>query len=1018
MSHLSSILPSPSTSLIVKRVLDSNPLLESFGNAKTMRNDNSSRFGKYTQLQFSSGVLVGSECGVYLLEKSRVCGVGGGERGYHVFYQVLDAGEEVKREIGLEGMGGGDFEYVGGEGVGDVIEGETDSEKWKRTYAALQTIGITGDLLISFLKTLSVVLYLGNIKFSSDSSGEGSKVSSDLNRLAGLMEVDVEQLREKVTFRTMTARNDTYKVLLNPQAAKEGVDAFAKELYAKQFLWLVSKINEATSATVSERCGVIGLLDIFGFESFKVNRFEQLCINWCNEKLQQKFTVDVFRSVVQEYESEGIPLATIQFEDNVDVINLIEGRMGAISILNEECVRPKGSDASFVSKLYAMNKNQESDKASAILVQNKRFHSLQFSIQHYAGAVVYDATDFVRKNADTIPVDLVELSRTSFPQIANAFPPAPAPTSTSSRRGSSLIAGTVWSKFRTQLSDLMSDLAKTNTRYIRCIKPNSQKLPHVVDNESTIEQLRCAGVVAAVTISRAAFPNRLLISEVEARFSCLGKVSAVSDLLVAVLGDAEGFEIGATRVYFRTGVLEKLEELRLNKMGEFATKITAVGRMHLARSNFQTMRTGAVLLQALIRCRALESKFARYEVGIRQSPMKAASLLIQCAARSARSRKLLLFKKRAWAATKIRAQYLTSKDLRAFKVSRTAAVALQATMRRVVQQAKFKIALKESKEEKKLENQLIALQKKLAQEEEKRMLAEQRLQVQSASPRPPRPPRTSVDSDEVEQQFVDADGGSSSSGSQHALMHESGKMMEYLRKEVFKIRTQNTTLRTENERLKENNRRLMDANAAAGASFAALNQHSKQLSKNNGKYQQDLAAAKSREQARATQIVELKEELKMQKATYIAEVHSRLQYSKILSVIARTVEDRSDDAHLVDEVNAIVEDCENNYMSGPNGMTMDISKMKTPGRKKKRRSLGMTLGLVSPPPVGRDGESYEDETGVEAMFGNIGKGLRSIFGGGEEERENKNPQVRARGGGSGGGSGSGEDFTLHPFNEP
>ncbi|GMH97992.1 hypothetical protein TrST_g1244 [Triparma strigata] len=302
--------------------------------------------------------------------------------------------------------------------------------------------------------------------------------------------------------------------------------------------------------------------------------------------------------------------------------------------------------------------------------------------------------------------------------------------------------------------------------------------------------------------------------------------------------------------------------------------------------------------------------------------------------------------------------------------------------------AKFRVALKESQEEKKLENQLVALQKKLAQEEERRMQAEQRAKDAeqrepqlTLSPPPPRPPRQSVDSDEIE------------------------------------------------ERLKDNNRRLMDANAAAGASFAALNQHSKQLSKNNGKYQQDLSAAKSREQARATQIIELKEELKMQKATYIAEVHSRLQYSKILSVIARTVEDRSDDAHLVDEVNAIVEDCESSYMTGPNGMTLDISKMKTPGRKKKkRRSLGMALGLIASPSPQKEGEM--EENGVEALMGNIGKGLRSIFGGGEE---NHDPQPRGlgreRGGvvaGGGGGrgrgasseSGSGEDFTLHPFNEP
>ena len=196
-----------------------------------------------------------------------------------------------------------------------------------------------------------------------------------------------------------------------------------------------------------------------------------------------------------------------------------------------------------------------------------------FSIQHYAGAIVYDATDFVRKNADTIPVDLIELGRKSNHElISNAFPAEPVDKAKTSRRGSSLVANTVWTKFRNQLSDLMTDLSMTDTRYIRCIKPNTRKLPEVVEHPSTIEQLRCAGVVAAVTISRAAFPNRLLSSAVVARFGCLGKGGAdATALLEGVLGDKAGFEVGATKIYFRSSVLENLEQVGRWSHGKRAT---------------------------------------------------------------------------------------------------------------------------------------------------------------------------------------------------------------------------------------------------------------------------------------------------------------------------------------------------------------------------------------------------------------------------------------------------------------
>ena len=356
------------SSAIVQRVLDSNPLLEAFGNAKTVRNDNSSRFGKYIQLQFHgedpeaaaycgktlpSCALAGSKCEVYLLEKSRVVSHEEEERTFHIFYQLLAAPEEVKLDIweGLANTDNESFAYVGHTDT-EVIEDKTDAERFQLTVDSLALVGVEGDKLKMLMRAICIVLQLGNIVFEPDPSDhDKSEVTSEeeLDELADLMGIAKDDLVAALTLRTVRARNEEYKIPSNPERARDSTDAFAKEIYAKTFLWLVRTINDATCAEKnyegdkSDGFGIIGLLDIFGFESFETNRFEQLCINYANEKLQQKFTQDIFRSVQAEYEYEGIELGEITYDDNTDVLDLVEGRMGLLSFLNEECVRPKVS---------------------------------------------------------------------------------------------------------------------------------------------------------------------------------------------------------------------------------------------------------------------------------------------------------------------------------------------------------------------------------------------------------------------------------------------------------------------------------------------------------------------------------------------------------------------------------------------------------------------------------------------------------------------------------------------------
>jgi myosin-5 len=617
---------------VVRRVVESNPLLEAFGNAKTRRNDNSSRFGKYLQLQFerdlckkkhpgvirSAGCgLVGSKCDVYLLEKNRVVGHDPEERTFHIFYQLLAGGGERFWD-GLAGATNESFKYVGPTKT-NKIEGMTDAERFQETLDALALVDVVGPFLTDLMRAICITMQLGNIGFEPDQNdSDKSRVSTpgELAKLSKLMGVDSNDLTLAFTERTFKTRTETHKVPLRADAAKDACDALAKEAYQKAFLWLVSSINRATCAEESQdkSYGTIGLLDIFGFESFCVNRFEQLCINYANEKLQQKFTEDVFKSVQEEYRSEGIPLSEIWFDDNTDVLDLIEGPTGLLNLLNEECIRPKGNDFDFVQKALLINKG-----APTLLAH--RTDRLSFGIHHYAGQVMYDAEGFVSRNVDTLPTDLQACSEKCDNDIISS--PRTESLVQSRKTGNSRVghekiqsnitAPTIWSKYKSQLTSLMASLRKTKSRYIRCIKPNSQKAPYIMDHESTVDQLRCAGVVAGITISRACFPNRLPNSLVLGRYSSFAnpktfpsrnKASSLTIeqknaedckvLLAAALQGREAedsngnlvraYVVGKTKTFFRAGALEFLESGRMSGLDSQAAIIQSAARGWLVRN--------------------------------------------------------------------------------------------------------------------------------------------------------------------------------------------------------------------------------------------------------------------------------------------------------------------------------------------------------------------------------------------------------------------------------------------------
>jgi myosin V len=637
LNHIASIqsgqqaMESSDIDPIVRRVVESNPLLEAFGNAKTRRNDNSSRFGKYLQLQFQGAshpisgfvtkvpqkcTLVGSVCDVYLLERTRVIGHDVDERTFHIFYQLLAAPEDEKVKFweGLRGTMNESFKYVGSTTT-STIEGIHDSDRFQDTLNALSLVGIEGQQLQTLMQAICIILQLGNVAFQPSLCGDVDKsvVSSveELDKLSSLMRVPKKDLAASFTERTFKTGKECHKVPLNAEAAKEACDALAKESYQKVFSWLVNTINKATSAKVCQdhSYGTIGLLDIFGFEIFPHNRFEQLCINFANEKLQQKFNEDIFKNVMAEYKSEGISLNEITFVDNTNVLDLIEGRTGLLNLLNEECIRPRGNDLDFVHKTLRMN------QGSPVLKVHKT-DRLSFAIQHYAGLVMYDAEAFVYKNLDTLPTDLQECAE----RCSNAIISMPrvdlSASRTAGRRVSNIVAPTVWTKYKDQLSTLMNNLRKTKSRYIRCIKPNSKKMPMLMEHETTVEQLRCAGVVAGITIARSSFPNRLANSVVLARYLNLWDANnypstktnnmSVAEkqhcdckaLLECALKSEEtrdgkgkamkAFAVGKTKTFFRAGALEYLERGRMNGLDTTAITIQRMIRGWLARHAKQT----------------------------------------------------------------------------------------------------------------------------------------------------------------------------------------------------------------------------------------------------------------------------------------------------------------------------------------------------------------------------------------------------------------------------------------------
>ncbi|CAN1799400.1 XI-K [Linum perenne] len=660
---------------VEQQVLESNPVLEAFGNAKTVRNNNSSRFGKFVEIQFDkNGRISGAAIRTYLLERSRVCQISSPERNYHCFYLLCAAPPEEREKFKLGSSSS--YHYLNQSDCYELA-GVNDTEEYLATRRAMDVVGISEDDQDSIFKVVAAVLHLGNIEFAKGQEIDSSVIKDEksrfhLNTVAELLQCDVKSLEDALIKRVMVTPEEIIKRPLDPAGALGSRDAMAKTIYSRLFDWLVDKINNSIGQDPNSKT-LIGVLDIYGFESFKLNSFEQFCINFTNEKLQQHFNQHVFKMEQEEYTKEEINWSYIEFVDNQDVLDLIEKKPGGIiSLLDEACMFPKSTHETFAQKLYQTFKN------------HKRFikpklSRTSFTIAHYAGEVAYLADLFLDKNKDYVVAehqDLMTASKSSF--VSSLFPALPQETSKQSKFSS------IGSRFKQQLQSLMETLNSTEPHYIRCVKPNNVLKPMIFENVNIIQQLRCGGVLEAIRISCAGYPTRRTFYEFLLRFGVLAPEvldgnhddKVACQMILDKMG-LKGYQIGKTKVFLRAGQMAELDARRAEMLGNAARIIQMEIRTYIARKEFVKLRRSAIHLQS--HCRGVLAR-KQFE----QLRRQAAALRIQknFKAYTARTSYLALGSSAVTLQTGLRA--MTARNEFRFRKQTKAAIIIQAQTRRYI----------------------------------------------------------------------------------------------------------------------------------------------------------------------------------------------------------------------------------------------------------------------------------------------------------------------------------------------
>uniref|UniRef100_A0A8C7RQ24 Myosin VB n=1 Tax=Oncorhynchus mykiss TaxID=8022 RepID=A0A8C7RQ24_ONCMY len=604
---------------VEEKVLASSPIMEAIGNAKTTRNDNSSRFGKYIQIGFDRSYhIIGANMRTYLLEKSRVVFQAEDERNYHIFYQLC-ASASLPEFKDLALSNAEDFIFTS-QGENIFIEGVNDAEDFEKTREAFTLLGVNDSNQSSIFRIIASILHLGNVEICSERDGDSCHILKNDPHLAHfcqLLGVELEQMEHWLCHRKLVTTSETYVKNMSRKQAANARDALAKHIYAHMFDWIVEYVNKSLH-TSSKQHSFIGVLDIYGFETFEINSFEQFCINYANEKLQQQFNQHVFKLEQEEYVKEQIPWTLIDFYDNQPCIDVIEAKLGILDLLDEECKVPKGTDQNWCQKLY--------DRlSSSVHFQKPRMSNTSFIVIHFADKVEYQCDGFLEKNRDTVYEEQINILKASkFQLMADLFQDTnkDSSISTSSSSKSSRVnvraskptpkvpnkehRKTVGHQFRSSLQLLMETLNATTPHYVRCIKPNDEKEAFSFESRRAVQQLRACGVLETIRISAAGYPSRWTYPDFFNRYRVLMKKSDMTvgdkklvcrNLLETLVKDPDKFQFGKTKIFFRAGQVAYLEKLRADKFRSACIKIQKTVRGWLQRVRYQKIRKSAINLQ-------------------------------------------------------------------------------------------------------------------------------------------------------------------------------------------------------------------------------------------------------------------------------------------------------------------------------------------------------------------------------------------------------------------------------------
>uniref|UniRef100_A0A8D1ZLA1 Myosin-11 n=1 Tax=Sus scrofa TaxID=9823 RepID=A0A8D1ZLA1_PIG len=596
------------TGELEKQLLQANPILEAFGNAKTVKNDNSSRFGKFIRINFDvTGYIVGANIETYLLEKSRAIRQAREERTFHIFYYLIaGAKEKMKNDLLLEGFS--NYTFLSNGFV--PIPAAQDDEMFQETVEAMAIMGFSEEEQLSILRVVSSVLQLGNIVFKKERNTDQASMPDNTaaQKVCHLMGINVTDFTRSILTPRIKVGRDVVQKAQTKEQADFAVEALAKATYERLFRWILTRVNKALDKTHRQGASFLGILDIAGFEIFEVNSFEQLCINYTNEKLQQLFNHTMFILEQEEYQREGIEWNFIDFGlDLQPCIELIErpnNPPGVLALLDEECWFPKATDKSFVEKLCTEQGNHPKFQKPKQLKDKT-----EFSIIHYAGKVDYNASAWLTKNMDPLNDNVTSLLNASsdkfmadlwkdvdrivgLDQMAK-MTESSLPSASKTKKG---MFRTVGQLYKEQLGKLMTTLRNTTPNFVRCIIPNHEKRSGKLDAFLVLEQLRCNGVLEGIRICRQGFPNRIVFQEFRQRYEILaanaipkgfmdGKQACIL-MIKALELDPNLYRIGQSKIFFRTGVLAHLEEERDLKITDVIMAFQAMCRGYLARKAF------------------------------------------------------------------------------------------------------------------------------------------------------------------------------------------------------------------------------------------------------------------------------------------------------------------------------------------------------------------------------------------------------------------------------------------------